>query len=1001
MTFKFRLLLVILLLPAFIPAQTVIAVSPQTAEIELVNNQPFPVRMPIRIKSGNLTGEIFRTASGKAVQKDGDDLVFIADLPASSSQNFKLQKDSTTKTTNKLFALDAAENGVALKFAGAELGRLSWDILYRNSKPEELKGEPFSTREDFSKQFQPISIRFEKITEGAVFDVWRGIADEQGLQLSIELRAFHDGFLDINSELKNIGAEKTENVYAAVLTRWQQTKSVERSVCYDNRISALKENDWTNFRVGESRNWYVQHGIDWIKTNFAGKISAAWLNDFSQSFTVHQEAKGKRPARWVGANIPQIGFEAQTKADDVFILTEIARSNLKSYAERLEDNRLMNSGESVSYTSRLVFNQNLQTDEQIDNAFVAYTSYAEQTEMQKPARSKDDFPRPRPYFVRASAKSEEALNSIKYSIGVPYTRFGTNYFPYSTLGENFDIKKLPGMDRDGYWALAADTVNKWQLFADNIRRDLRIAKTLGFELIRLHHLEIINEVDKAKQVEYLDFFFGEMRKLKLKALIDARISAADTADLVRRYRDVIDGVEVDNEVLIFGINDDAPAYWKRVYNAVKEVAPEIPVHLTAHTNTGAFDRLQKLGVPFDKIGQHAYADGLDSQANMRGFSLAAASYGRRFGKPPIITEWNWRFLTRMTPEDRAKVYAPVFENVLKTRSMPMMYQFQFNESLAMNPKALKGIRHYEQIWLSRRPKPEAFVLSGLINKYGSPTHPNKLLNVEYSVVELDARGSGAAQFRITNTSGKNLNLTTMIETPANLKATMRNAKDANLRRLKPNASTVVKAALQALPTDNSPQPLPGFYHVFLRLEGDGNLLRYGWAEARLAGQPQIDRSEKSTVIYGEKVFDFNLNRPLAVVYGDDAPIQDVETASVLVNTIESATGRPVKIYTLKDLPPNERNALILVGTAKTNQLIAALNSKIPANARNAKQFAVRAGEKAGEDWLIFSGANSLEAERAAMDWTIRFWKYAKDSAGRRVGLVEKELPLGFDPAQLP
>ncbi|MBA4182732.1 MAG: hypothetical protein H0X49_01790, partial [Acidobacteria bacterium] len=469
---------------------------------------------------------------------------------------------------------------------------------------------------------------------------------------------------------------------------------------------------------------------------------------------------------------------------------------------------------------------------------------------------------------------------------------------------------------------------------------------------------------------------------------------------VKRYRNVIDGVEVDNEILIFGINDDAPDYWKRVYNAVKEVAPEIPVHLTAHTNMGAFDRLQKLGVPFDKIGQHAYADGLDSQANMRGFSLAAASYGRRVGKPPIITEWNWRFLTRLTPEERAKVYAPIFENVLKTRSMPTIYQFQFNESLAMNPKALKGIRHYEQIWLSRRPKPEAFVLSGLINKYGAPTHPNKLLNVEYSVVELDRNGNGTAQFRITNTSGKNLTLKGTIETPANLKAMMQSAKNTDLR-LKPNASTVVKVALQALPTDNSPQPLPGFYHVFLRLEGDDNLLRYGWAEARLAGAPQMDSNEKSNVIYGEKVFDFNLNRPLTVVYGDDAPIQDVETASVLVNTLESATGRPVKIYTLKDLPENERDTLILVGTAKTNQLINLVNSKIPADVRNAKQFAARAGEKSGEDWLIFGGADPLEAERAAMDWTIRFWKYAKDSAARRVGLVEKELPLGVDPAQLP
>lgn len=944
--------------------------SSQARDGRITNNQPFAVRMPIRLRGANLSGKT--QLDKQPVQADGADAVFVADLPAASGKDFRLQNGSSGKSLPKTFVLNPTENGVSLDFAGAEYGRLSWQILYRDSRPEELKGEAYSTKTDFSKDFQALPFKFAKVSTGAVFDVWRGSAESNGLQLTIEMRQFHDGFLDIDSELKNAGAAKTENVYAAIITRWQQPNGANRSVCYDYRIRDLTHNDYTNFRVGESRNWYVQRGVDWLKTNFAGGNSVAWMNEFSQSFTVHQDAKGKRPARWVGANIPQIGHEAQTNGRDVYLLTEIARSNLKSYAERLEDNRLMERGEAANFSSRLAFSKTAMTDEQVDNAFVAYASYAEQ---------------------------KQENGKIDYEIGVPFTRFGTNYFPYSTLGENFDIKKLPGMDRDAYWAFAADTVNKWQLFADDIRRDLRIAKTLGFELIRLHHLELIEGVEKAKQIEYLDFFFGEMRKLKLKSLIDARISAADTADLVKRYRDVIDGVEVDNEVLIFGVNDDAPAYWNRVYKAVKAVAPEIPVHLTAHTNTGVFDRLQKLGVQFDKIGMHAYTDGLDSMPNSRGFSLAAASYGRRVGKPPIITEWNWRFLTRMTPEERAKVYAPIFENVLKTRSMPVMYQFQFNETLAMNPKALKGIRHYEQIWLSRRPKPEAFVLSGLINKYGAPTHPNKLVNVDYTVVNLSENGQGTAQFKITNTSGKNLNLKAALEFPANTKAGFQNAKDNNLR-LKPNASTTVNVALQALPTDKSPKPLPGFYHVFLRLEA-GDLLRYGWAEARLAGAPKMDTTEKTNVVYGDKVFDFNLNRPLAVVYGDKSPIQDVETASVLVNTIESATGRPVKIYELKDLPQNERSALILVGTAKTNRLIAAVDAKIPANVRNAKQFAARTGENSGEDWLIFSGTDSLEAERAAMDWTIRFWKYAKDSAARRVGLVEKELPLGFDPTQLP
>jgi hypothetical protein len=352
----------------------------------------------------------------------------------------------------------------------------------------------------------------------------------------------------------------------------------------------------------------------------------------------------------------------------------------------------------------------------------------------------------------------------------------------------------------------------------------------------------------------------------------------------------------------------------------------------------------------------------------------------------------------MTPEDRAKVYAPVFENVLKTRSMPTMYQFQFNENLAMNPRVLKGIRHYEQIWLSRRPKPEAFVMAGLIRKYSAPTHPNRSLDIEHVTVNLDERGRGTAQFVVTNTSERTLKLQPKIETPANLEATLVKARAFSLN---PGASTVLDVNLQALPTDNSPAPLPGFYHVFIRLEGDNGLLRYGWAEVRLAGSPKIDVETKTDVIYGENVFSFNLNRPLAVIYGDKSPIQDVETAYAVVNALESAIGRPVKIYELKDLPKDEQNALVLIGTAKTNQLINQVVSKIPANVTAAKEFVARVSDNSKNDWLILSGVDNLEAERAAMDWTIRFWKYAKDSAARRVGLVEKELPLGVDAAQLP
>src|SRR5262249_27614701 len=127
-----------------------------------------------------------------------------------------------------------------------------------------------------------------------------------------------------------------------------------------------------------------------------------------------------------------------------------------------------------------------------------------------------------------------------------------------TLGENFDELKLPGMDRDGFWPLAADTVTHWRDFADDIRGDLRIAKSMGFQLIRLHHLELLGAIPKDTRQEYLDFLFGELRHLKLQVLVDIYASDEAIADLLKHHGDVIDSVEIENEILIWGIPLDRP-----------------------------------------------------------------------------------------------------------------------------------------------------------------------------------------------------------------------------------------------------------------------------------------------------------------------------------------------------------------------------------------------------------------------------------------------------------
>ncbi|MEO6435122.1 MAG: hypothetical protein ABIP55_05105, partial [Tepidisphaeraceae bacterium] len=593
------------------------------------------------------------------------------------------------------------------------------------------------------------------------------------------------------------------------------------------------------------------------------------------------------------------------------------------------------------------------------------------------------------------------------NFGVPFARFGTAYFPFSTLGENFEKWHMPGQSKESYWPLSADTVTQWKLFADDIRRDLRIAKSMGFESIRLHHLELIDPLPKEVQHEYLDFFFGELKQLGLTALIDCELPAARVAELVKRYRPQIDGVEIDNEVLIFGIDDEDLERWKETYQAVKAIAPDLPVWLTGHTNTGAFDRLRKLDVPFDMVGAHAYMDSLDAIPSARGYGLAVANYATEIGKPPIITEWNWRFLTRMTPEARAEVYPPIFENVLKTRCMPMVYQFQFQESLAMASKTLRGIRHYEQLNLSRRPRAEAFEMMTLIDRYGDPNGPIRRLStigVEDHFVATFKDGVAHGKFYLANESAdhKSLALSAALEGPPGVQLSLDDPADAKIALAGGETRSVRFTA--KLGNDAA----PGFYHVFLRLEGENNFLRYAWAEARNPGAPKIDKAKDkgshAEVAYGEGALDYDFNRDLAIVYADGRDAEsrwDVESAWLLYQTLESATGRAVRIFQLKDLPAELRKSgnLIVVGMPASHELIGAVQAEIKPQGKSWIARA-RAGEKRG-DWLIVAGDDEASLNLSAIDLALRYWKHAKDSGCRRVPLTDMPINRGADPSLLP
>jgi hypothetical protein len=129
-------------------------------------------------------------------------------------------------------------------------------------------------------------------------------------------------------------------------------------------------------------------------------------------------------------------------------------------------------------------------------------------------------------------------------------------------------------------------------------------------------------------------------------------------------------------------------------------------------------------------------------------------------------------------------------------------------------------------------------------------------------------------------------------------------------------------------------------------------------------------------------------RPVTVIYGDGAPPLELETAIAIAETLESASGRQVDCFQVSDVPPYAltNRSLVVVGSGKSNELIAKWNSRPDASPPNT---------------LMITGPDSEAVEKAGMNFILSYWKNAKDSAAGRVGLAAKQLPRGGDATKLP
>jgi len=100
-------------------------------------------------------------------------------------------------------------------------------------------------------------------------------------------------------------------------------------------------------------------------------------------------------------------------------------------------------------------------------------------------------------------------------VGVPYVEFGSSYFPYSTMTENFDFYRTATLTARLVALLTLDVGEMARVPAPDGDR-LRICKAMGFDWVRLHHLELIGKMNRENALAFLDFYMGTSKALGMK-----------------------------------------------------------------------------------------------------------------------------------------------------------------------------------------------------------------------------------------------------------------------------------------------------------------------------------------------------------------------------------------------------------------------------------------------------------------------------------------------------
>ena len=833
--------------------------------------------------------------------------------------------------------------------------------------------------DDAVSSFQPLDLRLTPTSDGALV----GKARSGSYDVSITVRHYAGGWLDVDAELVNTSAEKG-SAYIALVRRLSTPVVTGCRMRWNGRMV-----DGSDEPTKFEGHWGSNHCVDWFGWR-SGGLSFVTASGFTPGLSTETS-----PGKWVNANHTYVWERVRRQApstgsgwDSLYFISELAGpdpsqkpgyTGVKAYTTPLK-------GEPVRLHYRVALASKPEASWE-ESQFAVFAGYTAVTELgpQKRGQSTPLTLRDSPLFC--------------VDLGVPFVEFGTSYFPYSTMCENFDFYRVTSLDREGWWPFAPKMWENWRAFAPQMRTDLRIIRAMGFEWVRMHHLELIAAMDRANAMAFIDFYMNECRKLGLKVMVDTSGSPEWFATLAGRYKDVAKRIEIENEVLIPGIKPGDAERWTACYKAAKMAAPNTEVFLTGSCNVCMFDRLERLGVPFDRLGYHTYKHGPGAEETLSTLAVAMGGVAADKGKTPILAEFNWKFLTRLSPEARAKEFALIYSKILKPRAVPELLQFHWQETLSVNPRTCRqGIRHYETIYLDRRPKPEALELMKLIRRYCRADSPVRELPI--SIVETAfANGKARAEFTVTNATARAVVVKLTPECFAGAECRITSSDTITL---KPGSTAkgTIELTLQ-------PNALPGVYHFFvkaaysaLRQAQDGKV-SYGWGYASKPGIPRFDAKPvmPEMVEYPGNVVMGSIqswSRTDCVAFGPDAPVVEMEMAYMVANTLQSATGRKIRLCSTADIPADMLKTanLILVGTPKSNPMI---ESQLPWLTLSSGKGVVTGyhPSNAGSTgwWMFLTGDSSNAVQAAATDFVLRYWKNAKDSVIRVAGM-EKGAALG-------